>query len=161
MRKSNTKCEVCGKVFYKRPSQQQITNHDYCSRECYKIGITTDKHKICEVCGESFEYHKPSQRFCSIKCVASRPREIKWNGAGKHRARTIQSRLKDEGWDGNCMIEGCGYNLTLDVHRVVPGYSGGTYTTNNTAVICSNHHQEIHRLGKIIEKKSKFIYTLK
>ena len=32
----------------------------------------------------------------------------------------------------------------LDVHRIIPGESGGKYTEINSLVVCSNCHRRIH-----------------
>lgn len=33
----------------------------------------------------------------------------------------------------------------LDVHRIIPGESGGRYTPDNVVVVCANCHRSIHR----------------
>lgn len=44
-----------------------------------------------------------------------------------------------------CMVEGCGYNLTCDIYRLVPGKEGGEYDKDNIFEICLDHHAEFHR----------------
>ena len=53
---------------------------------------------------------------------------------------------------GKCRI--CsrpGYEV-LDVHRIVPGAKKGKYTGNNTVVLCSCCHREIHAGNIIIDR---------
>jgi hypothetical protein len=45
---------------------------------------------------------------------------------------------------GKCRLCGEDSYELLDVHRIVPGESGGEYTNSNTVVACSNCHRRIH-----------------
>lgn len=51
-----------------------------------------------------------------------------------------------------CAIEGCTYNTTHDMHRLVPGRDGGLYEIGNMFSLCPNHHAEIER-GIIVVNK--------
>ena len=42
---------------------------------------------------------------------------------------------------------------TLDVHRIIPGESGGTYCERNSVVVCANCHRKIHGGRIVIEGK--------
>jgi len=44
-----------------------------------------------------------------------------------------------------CMVVGCGYDKVLEVHRHVPGRSGGLYEIGNMFTVCPNHHAEVTR----------------
>lgn len=44
-----------------------------------------------------------------------------------------------------CMVEGCDYGVTLDIHRHTPGQEGGKYVIGNMFAICPNHHAEVTR----------------
>ena len=44
-----------------------------------------------------------------------------------------------------CMVDGCEYGLTFDIHRLIPGKDGGKYEVGNMFAICPNHHAEVHR----------------
>ena len=59
----------------------------------------------------------------------------------------------------SCMVEGCSYNTTYDVHRFVHGKHGGEYVIGNMFAICPNHHAEIHRGIMTVEKVNN--YTLR
>ena len=52
----------------------------------------------------------------------------------------------------NCMVAGCEYSRTFDVHRLIPGKDGGQYAIGNMFAICPKHHAEVHR-GIIVLKK--------
>ena len=41
----------------------------------------------------------------------------------------------------------------LDVHRIIPGEDGGTYTEANTVVCCANCHRKIHNRQIVIDRK--------
>lgn len=160
-RNSNTICKVCGKDFYKRPSDKEKYSNHYCSINCRsKDRSKKNKDRICETCGKVFRYKRKDQKFCSLECVASRPRLDKWNGNGKNKSQKILSTLKNNGWNGKCMIDGCEYELLFDIHRIIEGKDGGEYVQDNIIVICPNHHQEIHRLNKTVKFIKEFTYTL-
>lgn len=46
--------------------------------------------------------------------------------------------------DGRCKFCGEAEYCVLDVHRIVPGESGGRYEQLNTVTCCSNCHRKIH-----------------
>ena len=60
------------------------------------------------------------------------------------------------------MIEGCEYNKTYDIHRLIKGKDGGKYEVGNMFAICPNHHAEIHRglieVEKIDDKTLKIFF---
>ena len=49
---------------------------------------------------------------------------------------------------GKCKFCPCDIYEYLDVHRIVEGKDGGTYTDKNTVVACRKCHKKIHE-GKI------------
>lgn len=157
----NTECKVCGRLFYKRPSQKKKHPNHYCSLECnYKGRPLKYKDRVCKTCGKIFRHNKRGQMFCSLSCAASRPRSEKWNGHGKNRSKILFKLFGERGWNGECMINGCEYSNTLDVHRIIEGKNGGEYNLDNTIIVCPNHHAEIHRLRLEINLLNKFNYIL-
>ena len=58
-----------------------------------------------------------------------------------------------------CMVQGCNYNKTYDIHRLIEGKIGGKYEIGNMFAICPNHHAETHR--GIIKLQKINDYTLK
>jgi len=74
-----TKCEWCGKVFYKPKSRLQ--KHNFCSVQCANLWQSRNKRVfICKICGKTFklnlamETHEgKNPSFCSIKCMKKEP----------------------------------------------------------------------------------------
>ncbi len=157
-RTSNSICEQCGKQFYKRPTQKANSANDFCSMLCY--GKWKIKTKNCVLCGKEFHPHRREQRFCSVSCAASRPRQEKWNGAGKSKVRKLLGTLSELGWDGSCMICGCAYLATIDLHRIVNGKHGGIYAIDNLCALCPNHHAEVHRLKYQLIRIDSFVFAI-
>jgi predicted restriction endonuclease len=54
----------------------------------------------------------------------------------------------------HCMVEGCDYDKTFEIHRLVPGKEGGDYEVGNMFAICPNHHAEVSRGLISLEKLS-------
>ncbi len=40
--------------------------------------------------------------------------------------------------------EVCGYALSVDVHHLIPRSQNGKDDADNLAVLCPNHHREVH-----------------
>jgi len=156
----NTKCKICGKFFYKRPSHKEKYSDHHCSLKCRAKDQIKDKKRTCKKCGEIFEYKRTEQQFCSVRCAASRPRKERKNNNGKNRPQTLLNLLKEDGWNGKCMVNTCNYELLLDIHRIIHGKDGGQYTRNNIVAICPNHHAEIHRLNKKLIYKGELSYKV-
>lgn len=148
----NAICEFCGGGCYKR-SKDLKKKFVFCSTPCYSSWRKkiNNKYKICPICNNKFHFEKREQKFCSVKCAASRPRSQKWNGRGKNFKYKLKELLLEKGWDGSCMVLNCSYNRTTDIHRLIPGKEGGEYTLENIFALCPNHHAEEHR--KIIKLK--------
>ena len=49
-RHPNTKCGICSKEIYRRPSELKNNGNVYCSQNCY--GLAIRKEKPCVVCGK-------------------------------------------------------------------------------------------------------------
>jgi hypothetical protein len=58
-----------------------------------------------------------------------------------------------------CMVEGCNYSRTFDIHRLIEGKNGGGYEIGNMFAICPNHHAEVTRGLIKLQKVNDF--TLK
>lgn len=158
----NHTCPVCKKEVYKRPSELRI-GRVYCSLECYSKTFIP-KETACDFCGNMFTPRRKGQLLCSRSCTASRPRGT----YKKNKTRiknTTQRRLFELKKAFNfetCMVEGCKYNKTFDVHRLMEGKNGGQYKIGNMFAICPNHHAEIHRhvckVTKIDDKTLRVTY---
>ena len=60
-----------------------------------------------------------------------------------------------------CMVEGCTYRTTFNIHRLVTGKNGGKYEIGNMFAICPNHHAEVTRglihFGKVNNSQIRII----
>ncbi len=156
MRKPNAICMKCGAEFYRRPSQAAKYNKAFCSMKCFgasKVNPDTP----CEGCKKPFHGKRKEQRFCSAACASKRPRPRTGKYAGtnirnptSHNLAKLHSRFEFS----TCMVEGCTYARTFDVHRLIPGVAGGKYEVGNMFALCPNHHAEIHRKIATAEKVS-------
>jgi len=152
-RTPNETCEQCGKEYYRRPIQRRTLKHAYCSRECYAKG-KTNPPVPCVTCGEPFHKKRREQKYCSPECVANRPRATRVKGSVRNSAHARRVLLEETFGTKVCMVEGCGYGKTLDVHRLVSGMDGGKYVIGNMFLMCPNHHAEAHRGITDFEKVS-------
>lgn len=59
-------CPGCGQRIVQLRSQ--AVGREYCSRPCRQEHKRKLRTKICEVCSGEYQYHRPEQRFCSLKC---------------------------------------------------------------------------------------------
>ncbi len=144
-RKPNTKCSVCEKGIYKRPSQIK-EGTVFCSRACF--GFSCRREIPCVVCKKPILgglNKKTCSRKCSnvyragIKYKIGRPRDK----AEKTRALKIKL-LRERG--EKC--ERCGYSKpqVLQVHH--KDRDKNNNNLQNLEIICPNCHYEEHYLEK-------------
>lgn len=146
-RKPNTKCLICEKAIYKRPSQVEKNNGNiFCSVKC--SGIFCRKEIPCIVCGKLILAglnKKTCSRGCSNK---NRVGIVYKTGRLKDKvitARAIKIRLiSTKG--GLC--ERCGYDKIpiLQVHH--RNRNRKDNSLKNLELICPNCHYEEHLLSK-------------
>lgn len=157
-RKANAICDRCGKPYYRRPYQEAY-EHGYCSRKCFAVGKTIPERE-CQHCKAMFKPVKRTQRYCSRRCAgvgSRRPWSTKKNGMPRNANAKRLAFLKEKSGADCCMVQGCDYGRTLDVHRLVEGKDGGKYSLGNMFMICPNHHAEIHRGVVRVEKGGDFV----
>jgi 5-methylcytosine-specific restriction endonuclease McrA len=147
-RKSNTKCAVCGKLIYRRPSQIERNNGSvFCSIFCY--GISTRKETPCIVCGKPIlasQNKKTCSRACSnthrigIKYKQSEPKKDKVKYQQGLKLRLLKMR--------GMKCEKCGYDKyeILQIHH--KDRDRGNNDLDNLELICPNCHYEEHLLEK-------------
>jgi len=147
MRKANTTCRVCNKGIYRRPFELESYGCNvYCSKKC----MYADRAliKTCPVCRLNFKA-KPKQTYCSKQCSGKTTRNRLGTKKGYRKQKNLtEIRLEElrRVFDfKTCMVQGCNYDRTFDIHRLVPGKDGGQYTIGNMYAICPNHHAECHR----------------
>ena len=123
--------------------------HSYCSNECQ---MATHRAKVlakkCSYCGKPFTIpdYSGKRKYCSHSCSNLARRGITYTGNKllHNQARLLIELSKRSGCD-HCMVDGCSYSKTLDVHRLTQGKFGGKYGFDNIYAICPNHHAELHR----------------
>ena len=147
MRKPNTKCSVCGKLVYRRPFQIKSTKNICCSRSCLTSVQRTRKETTCQYCGIKFfpKHSGKEAKTCSRTCSNKNRRGIKFDKKSQNNSKRRLNLLKEKFNFCNCMVEGCDYNKTYDIHRLVEGKNKGKYEIGNMFAICPNHHAEVHR----------------
>lgn len=156
MRTNNSECSKCGAKHYRRPSQLKF--RAICVGCRKKEFDETWTEQTCPSCNKVFRYkisenHGKKRVCCSRKCSNNNRAGIKY---GKSGIKSYQHRrlleLKQKYNVSSCMVEGCDYNKTYDIHRLIPGKIGGKYEYGNMFAICPNHHAEYHRKICILEK---------
>lgn len=148
----NCKCSNCSKPIYRRPKDLERFVSVYCSRICY--GKHKRCNKKCIICGNEFHSDKASSRYCSRSCSNQGRLGIKYQKGSPNRSVLMLNKLKTQFQFEKCMVEGCEYNKTFDIHRFVPGKDGGEYVIGNMFAICPNHHAEVTRRLIELEKVS-------
>lgn len=147
-RKPNTSCDICGTLFYKRPSSKKQSKGNYCSKACY--GKACRKPVKCVQCGTEILAGKHA-KTCSPKCYkeySNSPNRKHSLGRPKKPLNSLSTRsvkrrvLEERG--GKCEV--CGYNKTpvLEVHHILEKSKGGTDNPDNLIVLCRNCHGEVH-----------------
>lgn len=148
----NSTCDRCGVKFYRRPSNVSKTGRYYCSQACY--GKAKTIWKDCRSCGGKFNPKRREQAFCSAGCAARGRKPRGKNGVSLTRGSGRLRLLREEFEFSSCMVDGCDYGLTYDIHRLIEGRDGGRYEVGNMFAICPNHHAEVHRRIITLEKVS-------
>ena len=164
-RNPNCSCFCCKKPIYRRP--KQIKQHKvFCSHTCY-ADHNRLAEKECKYCNQDFSPVHSSQIYCSKKCATSVKRgsyklgPTELVGCRTRVARNLKL-LKLTFDFKNCMVDGCNYSKTYDIHRLIEGKNGGKYVIGNMFAICPNHHAEAHRhilqFTKINDYQLKAVY---
>ncbi len=149
MRKPNVTCSTCGTPVYRRPTELARHDHVYCCRDCYNLGtwgrLPRSRMVKCLLCGrEKVSTRRGKQsRYCSVKCSNIARRGVTYGrGTGGNLSKKRLVIIEADTGISHCMVEGCSYSRTLDVHRLIPGHRGGEYEIGNMFSICPNHHAE-------------------
>lgn len=146
-RNPNTKCAVCKKEIYRRPSEIKSNRGQvFCSANCY--GISQRKEIPCVVCGKLL-LAGFNKKTCSRTCANKYRAGIKYKiGRPKDKTitfRVIKLRILQE--RGN-KCERCDYNKyeILQIHHKDRNRKNNNL--DNLALICPNCHFEEHYLEK-------------
>ncbi len=145
-------CLECKKTFYPAISEVRRGNGKFCSLSCVchyrnlhylkprsvKLDI-----KICHFCHRKFQ-HRPYRglgKFCSLTCKYN-SRRGKQPGSPNQNIRRRLKNMAFSSYGENCEV--CGYALSVDVHHLIPRSEDGKDEADNLAVLCPNHHREVH-----------------
>lgn len=145
-RNPNTKCLVCSKPIYKKPSQiKRNSGQVFCSMICY--GISQRKEKPCIVC-KTMIMSKFNKKTCSRSCANIYRTGIKYK-IGRPIKDKVKSQqiikvrlLKERG--KKC--ERCNYDKyeILQIHH--KNRDRMNNENSNLELICPNCHYEEHFL---------------
>ncbi|HEY4490257.1 MAG TPA: HNH endonuclease signature motif containing protein [Candidatus Paceibacterota bacterium] len=146
-RNPNTKCLICGKEIYKRPSEIKSNNgRVYCSQICY--GISCRNEKPCVVCGKPI-LARLNKKSCSRSCANIHRAGIKYKiNRPRDKVKSYQSLkirlLRERG----TKCERCGYAKfeILQIHH--KNRNKIDNNLENLELICPNCHYEEHFLEK-------------
>ncbi len=143
MRKPNTTCSNCGGPMYCRPAQMEKQNTWFCSLGCLGKFRGNRSHRVCPFCNKAFSADHPRRKFCSVSCSNKARRGTTYSKISRgNKSQQRLAELYNRFNFSSCMVDGCTYNNTYDIHRLVPGRSGGGYEVGNMFAICPNHHAE-------------------
>ena len=144
-RRPNTKCGVCGKEIYRRPSEID-TGRVFCSQTCY--GISSRKEIPCLIC-KKLILSGLNKKTCSRSCANKLREGIKYKiGSPKDKVksqRSLKLRLLNE---RGKKCERCNYSKfqILEVHH--KNRNRKNNKLDNLELICPNCHAEEHLLQK-------------
>lgn len=144
-RKPNTKCTLCSKAIYRRPSEiEENKGRVFCGVKCY--GIACRKEVACVVCGKLM-LSGLNKKTCSRSCANKHRAGIQYTmNRPKDKVVTIRSlkvRLLETRGE---KCERCSYSKSeiLQVHHKNRNRSDNR--VQNLELICPNCHYEEHGL---------------
>lgn len=147
-RNPNTKCLICEKQIYKRPSQiKNAKGRVFCCSACY--GVSCRKETECVICGKLILaglHKKTCSRSCSNKNRAGIVYKVNRPKDKVVTQRAIKLRifkLKGE------KCERCSYNKSeiLQLHH--KNRNRNDNRVENLEIICPNCHYEEHFLNHL------------
>jgi len=147
-RNPNTKCLICSKPIYRRPSElSKYNNHSFCSILCY--GKFQRIEKPCIVCGKPI-LAGLNKITCSRSCSNKHRVGIKYKLSLPRKNKVInerQQKLRLISLKGS-KCERCSYARTeiLQVHHKDKDRNNNEL--GNLELICPNCHYEEHFLEK-------------
>ena len=152
-RNPNTKCNICKKLVYKRPSEiEKKEGRVFCSSTCY--GISCRKETPCIICGKlilaSF-----NKKTCSRACANKNRVGVRYKiNRPKDKVvtlRRVKIRLLDVRGKS---CQRCGYDKSeiLQVHHKNRNRTNNHF--RNLELLCPNcHYEEHYRKEKVALKK--------
>lgn len=152
-RKITTKnCLQCNKLFNVAVSEVKRGNGKFCTLSCVckyrNIYYMEPRHvrletRICSFCNKKFQHrpYKSVGKFCSLVCKNLSKRGLQPGSPNQNIRRKIKE-VAFSTFGEKCEL--CGYALAVDVHHLTPRSEGGKHDAFNLAVLCPNHHREVH-----------------
>jgi len=100
----------------------------------------------CEFCKKQVRtYGIKKKKFCSKSCSNKSRIGMNYGSGRKSDSKRRIALLQKTFGIKTCMVQGCEYSRTFDIHRMVAGKDDGKYIIGNMFAICPNHHAEITR----------------
>lgn len=145
-------CLQCNKVFHPAISEVKRGNGKFCSLTCVckyrnlhymKPRTVKLEIKICQFCRRKFQFGPNGGlgKFCSLIC-ANNGKRGRRPGRLQQNIRRKLKAIAFERYGEKCEV--CGYALAVDVHHLIPRAEDGNDEMTNLAVLCPNHHREVH-----------------
>lgn len=146
-RHPNTKCVVCEKDIYKRPSQLKLNGgRAFCGQKCY--GLFCRKEKPCNVCGKMI-LASANKKTCSRNCANINRAGIRYKINRPRDKVKAQQALKVILFrERGIVCERCGFSKReiLQVHHRDRNRNNNEIA--NLELICPNCHYEEHHIRK-------------
>lgn len=149
-------CNLCKKLFNKKPSQIIRSRINYCSAECSYKGRRKGKNVKCFMCGieiyktkKSLKNSKSGQSFCSRSCHLSwlAPRQREENhGNWKNGMFSYKEILKRDNRPKKCVLCKKEDKRILIVHHIDKNRNNNSL--DNLSWLCHNCHFLIHHYKK-------------
>lgn len=148
----NSKCLICGKDFYSKPSHKKLGWGKYCSRTCTNKSQLKGKYFKCSICGKSV-YKSPKEQkhsvsgkfFCSKSCQTLwrnsyfiEERSVNWKN-GEKSYRNILKRSKNK---PICILCGINNEVVLAAHH--KDHNRLNNSLENLVWLCLNCHFLVH-----------------
>ncbi|MBU0613075.1 HNH endonuclease [Patescibacteria group bacterium] len=147
-----SKCKICSKEFYVKPSHQKLGYGKYCSRDCAAQGRRKGKYILCEICGSEvwkmpkhIRNSKSKKYFCSKSCQTkwrnkefSGTKHPNWKG-GEYTYHRVMIKHKIKPICSNCGIKD---KRILVIHH--KDHNRKNNEIDNLIWLCRNCHYLIH-----------------
>lgn len=165
-------CPVCGKDFYRKPSDAKKDKSKRCSEACHHAAMRTNDPLACEWCGK--EYYRPKSQVlwrgsstCSRACLGklktqrqSGENNCLWKGGISSVGRRLRASSKWKAWRNavftrdNWTCQQCGARnhdgnggtIALHPHHIKPFsmYPDVRFDVNNGITYCVDCHRQEH-----------------
>jgi hypothetical protein len=121
-------------------------------RPAVQVAVTTCKQckrDFVGAAGEQIEIDRPTAE--RLKCDAEHIGDLESDAPTRVKP-TIPAAIRRKVFHRDnfaCVVPGCRATRNLDCHHLVHRKDGGKHTMSEIAVLCSGHHQQLHR-GRLV-----------